>query len=53
MEQELKGLRLANDEQKNQVITLQRKNSSLEHELVESHHRTQQLAEENKELFKT
>jgi len=32
---------------------MQKKNSALEVELVESHQRSQQLAEENKELFKT
>merc|ERR1719353_2105458 len=35
------------------MSALQKKNSSLEVELVESHQRSQQLAEENKELFKT
>jgi len=53
LEQELKGLRLAHEENKNQSSTLQRKNSALEVELVESHQRAQQLAEENKELFRT
>lgn len=53
LEQELKGLRMQNEEQKNSCSGLQRKNSALEVELVESHQRCQQLAEENKELFKT
>merc|ERR1719201_1000466 len=53
LEQELKGLRLANEEQKNQSSALQRKNSALEVELVESHQRAQQLAEENKELVES
>merc|ERR1740138_378168 len=35
------------------MAALQKKTSSLEVELVESHQRSQQLAEENKELFKT
>merc|ERR1719183_1417766 len=35
------------------MSALQKKNSALEVELVESHQRAQQLAEENKELFKT
>merc|ERR1719424_2543543 len=35
------------------MSALQKKNSALEVELVESHQRSQQLAEENKELFKT
>merc|ERR1711879_821635 len=53
LEQEVRGLRLTCDEQKSQVATQQKKNSVLETELVESHQRSQQLAEENKELFKT
>merc|ERR1719359_223864 len=35
------------------MTALQKKNSALEVELVESHQRSQQLAEENQELFKT
>jgi len=53
LEQEIRGLRLACEEQRASVTALQKKNSSLEVELVESHQRSQQLAEENKELFKT
>mmetsp|Transcript_83042 Transcript_83042/g.220320 ORF Transcript_83042/g.220320 Transcript_83042/m.220320 type:complete len:270 (-) Transcript_83042:140-949(-) len=53
LEQEVKGLRLTCEEQKNQAAGLQRKNSALENELVEGHQRAQQLADENKELFKT
>mmetsp|Transcript_133513 Transcript_133513/g.188638 ORF Transcript_133513/g.188638 Transcript_133513/m.188638 type:complete len:259 (+) Transcript_133513:20-796(+) len=53
LEQELRGLRLSYEEQKNQAAGLQRKNSALEVELVEGHQKAQQLAEENKELFKT
>jgi len=53
LEQELRGLRLSYEEQKNQATSLQRKNSALEVELVEGHQKAQQLAEENKELFKT
>mmetsp|Transcript_85819 Transcript_85819/g.199492 ORF Transcript_85819/g.199492 Transcript_85819/m.199492 type:complete len:252 (+) Transcript_85819:88-843(+) len=53
LEQEARGLRLTCEEQKNQAAGLQRKNSALEVELVEGHQRAQQLAEENKELFKT
>lgn len=53
MEQEIRGLRLTCEEQKANIGALQKKNSSLEVELVESHQRSQQLAEENKELFKT
>merc|ERR1719199_1511889 len=53
MESEIKGLRLTTEEQREKLAALQKKNSSLEVELVESHQRSQQLAEENKELFKT
>ncbi|CAJ1362417.1 unnamed protein product [Effrenium voratum] len=53
LEQELRGLRLSYEEQKNQASSLQRKNSALEVELVEGHQKAQQLSEENKELFKT
>jgi len=53
LEQEVRGLRLTVDEQKTQGAALQRKNSALEVELVEGHQRAQQLADENKELFKT
>jgi len=53
LEQELQGLRLSFDEQKTQAQTFQRKASQLEVELVEGHQKAQQLAEENKELFKT
>merc|ERR1719350_508708 len=53
LEQEIRGLRLTCEEQRSNVTGLQKKNSSLEVELVESHQRAQQLAEENKELFKT
>jgi hypothetical protein len=53
LEQEIRGLRLTCEEQRANAAALQKKNSSLEVELVESHQRSQQLAEENKELFKT
>jgi hypothetical protein len=53
LEQEINGLRLTCEEQRDNVSKLQKKNSALEVELVESHQRSQQLAEENKELFKT
>lgn len=53
LEQEIRGLRMSCEEQRNNVGVLQKKNSALEVELVESHQRSQQLAEENKELFKT
>lgn len=53
LEQEIRGLRLTCEEQRGNVSALQKKNSALEVELVESHQRSQQLAEENKELFKT
>jgi len=53
LEQEIRGLRLSNEEQRGSLANLQAKSSSLQVELVESHQRSQQLAEENKELFKT
>mmetsp|Transcript_28448 Transcript_28448/g.51410 ORF Transcript_28448/g.51410 Transcript_28448/m.51410 type:complete len:297 (+) Transcript_28448:81-971(+) len=53
LETEIKRLKLTCEEQKANVASLQRKNSALEVELVESHQRSQQLADENKELFKT
>lgn len=53
LEQEVRGLRITCEDQKNQAAGLQRKNSALEVELVEGHQRAQQLADENKELFKT
>lgn len=53
LEQEIRGLRLGNEEQRSNVGSLSKRNSSMEVELVETHQRQQQLAEENKELFKT
>merc|ERR1711865_411795 len=53
LESEIRGLKLQEEEQREKLSALQKKNSSLEVELVESHQRSQQLAEENKELFKT
>lgn len=53
LEQEISRLRFTNEEQRANVTALQKKTSALEVELVESHQRSQQLAEENKELFKT
>jgi hypothetical protein len=53
MEGELRSLRAQVEEQREKLTALQKKNSNLEVELVESHQRSQQLAEENKELFKT
>lgn len=52
-ETEIRGLKLQCEEQREKLAAMQKKNSSLEVELVESHQRSQQLAEENKELFKT
>jgi len=52
-ESEVRALKLQVEEQREKLAALQKKNSSLEVELVESHQRSQQLAEENKELFKT
>jgi len=53
MEQEIRSLRMTSEEQRGNLAGLQKKNSALEVELVEGHQRSQQLAEENKELFKT
>jgi len=53
LEQEIRALRLTNEDNTAQLTTLKKKNSNLECELLESHQRSQQLAEENKELFKT
>jgi hypothetical protein len=53
MEQEIRTLRLTCEEQRHSLTTIQKQKSVLEVELVESHQRSQQLAEENKELFKT
>eukprot|EP00930_Biecheleria_cincta_P026838 TRINITY_DN1886_c0_g3_i1.p1 TRINITY_DN1886_c0_g3~~TRINITY_DN1886_c0_g3_i1.p1 ORF type:complete len:281 (+),score=55.62 TRINITY_DN1886_c0_g3_i1:50-844(+) len=53
LDQEIKRVRLTCEEQRSNVASLTRKNSSLEVELVESHQRSQQLVDENKELFKT
>merc|ERR1712194_111297 len=41
------------NEAKSNSAALQKKSSNLEHELVQSHQRSQQLSDENKELFKT
>jgi len=53
LEQERKSLQVSCEEQKQQAAGLQRKNSALEVELAEGHSRSQQLSDENKELFKT
>mmetsp|Transcript_38366 Transcript_38366/g.90172 ORF Transcript_38366/g.90172 Transcript_38366/m.90172 type:complete len:236 (+) Transcript_38366:165-872(+) len=52
LEQELKGLKISHEELKGQAAQLQRRNSTLEVELVEGHQKCQQLSDENKELFK-
>lgn len=51
MEQEVRATRIGADEAKNKVATLQKKSTGLEHELLESHHKCQQLTDENRELF--
>jgi len=53
LDQEIRTYRLTCEQQKNQALGLQRKHSALEVELVEGHQRSQQLGEENKELFRT
>jgi len=53
LQQEIRGLQVRCDEQRASNGSMQKKNTSLEVELVESHQRHQSLAEENKELRKT
>lgn len=53
LEQEIKGIKLTCEEQRSNLATLERKNSGFQVELVECHQQSQQLTEENKELFKT
>lgn len=53
LEQEIRSLRMTSEEQRERVSALHKKGSSLEVELVESHQRSKQLSDENKELFKT
>jgi hypothetical protein len=53
LENEIRSLRVQVEEYREKMGAMQKKNSALEVELVESHQRSQQLAEENKELFKT
>mmetsp|Transcript_15643 Transcript_15643/g.35962 ORF Transcript_15643/g.35962 Transcript_15643/m.35962 type:complete len:244 (-) Transcript_15643:18-749(-) len=52
LEQELKGLKISHEELKTQGAQLQRRNSTLEVELVEGHQKCQQLSDDNKEVFK-
>jgi peptidoglycan hydrolase CwlO-like protein len=53
LKQQISNLETTVAEQRDRISALQKKNSALEVELVESHQRSNQLAEENKELFKT
>eukprot|EP00929_Paragymnodinium_shiwhaense_P016619 TRINITY_DN125124_c0_g1_i1.p1 TRINITY_DN125124_c0_g1~~TRINITY_DN125124_c0_g1_i1.p1 ORF type:complete len:270 (+),score=66.60 TRINITY_DN125124_c0_g1_i1:104-913(+) len=53
VEQEIRALRMTVEEQRSNVSGLTKKNSALEVDLVEAHQRSQQLVEENKELFRT
>jgi hypothetical protein len=53
LEQQCRNYETTVNEQRDKIAALQKKNSALEVELVESHQRSNQLAEENKELFKT
>eukprot|EP00747_Dinoflagellata_sp_TGD_P184076 gnl/TRDRNA2_/TRDRNA2_39407_c0_seq1.p1 gnl/TRDRNA2_/TRDRNA2_39407_c0~~gnl/TRDRNA2_/TRDRNA2_39407_c0_seq1.p1 ORF type:complete len:257 (-),score=75.87 gnl/TRDRNA2_/TRDRNA2_39407_c0_seq1:57-827(-) len=50
MEQELRGLRLTEQEMRAQSSTMQKKNNGMEVELVEGHQKAQQLSEENVQL---
>mmetsp|Transcript_118678 Transcript_118678/g.335682 ORF Transcript_118678/g.335682 Transcript_118678/m.335682 type:complete len:260 (+) Transcript_118678:123-902(+) len=53
LDQEIRGMRLACDEQRSNIASLQKKSSALEVELVEGHQVSQKLQDENQELFKT
>lgn len=53
IESEVQGVRLSYEELRGNTNAQQKKNSQLEVDLVNCHQRSQQLAEENKELFKT
>lgn len=53
LEQEIRALSMSCQEQRMNVGGMQKRNSGLEVELVESHQRSQQLQEENKELDRT
>jgi len=53
LEQEIRALKLTNEEKTQQLTMLQKKNSSLEVELIEAHQKAQQVGDENKELYRT
>jgi len=53
LENEIRSLRITNDDNAQQLTAVKKKNSNLECELLESTQRSHQLADENKELFKT
>jgi len=53
LESEVRALKGANDEKQQALNGLQKKNSSLEVEIIEMHQKTQQMSEENKTLLST
>merc|ERR1719408_1243461 len=53
LENEIRALKHANEEKQTQLNQLQKKNSALEVEIIETHQRAQQLSEENKTLLST
>lgn len=53
LENEIRALKHSHEEKQHQHAQLTKKNSALEVELIETHQRAQQLAEENKTLLST
>merc|ERR1719253_875653 len=53
LENEIRVLKQSTDEKHQSLSGLQKKNSGLEVEIIETHQRAQQLAEENKTLLAT
>jgi len=53
LENEIRALKHANEEKQQNLTQLQKKNSALEVEIIETHQRAQQLSEENKTLLGT
>jgi hypothetical protein len=53
LENEIRALKHANEEKQTALGQLQKKNSALEVEIIETHQRAQQLSEENKTLLST
>jgi len=53
LENEIRALKHANEEKQASLTAVQKKNSALEVEIIETHQRAQQLSEENKTLLGT